>query len=222
MLKTAASWIAIAPTIWLASAPASAPPEKVQLTIATLHAAALTSSRTPGDSTDAPFFVVSVIGPRASWASILPDSGPARIRRDEALGARPLTELTLASGDSIQVLVSVLESATREASDRAAIEGMTSKARATSPSEEVDQATRLVAPLVKRGANVVGSVSLLLTNESGEVYWRRLDCVASCKVLSGPATTALPAPSGQPFGSTVELSGSGGTYHLALRASRAP
>jgi hypothetical protein len=221
MLKTTASWMLVAPAVWFATAFASPPPEKVQLTIATLHAAALTSTRAPGDSTDAPFFVLSVIGPHGSSASILPDSTP-HIRRDEALGARPLTELTLATGDSVQVLVSVLESATRQASDRAAIEGMTSKSRASSPSEAVDQSTRLIAPLVKRGANLVGSVSLLLTNEGGEIYWRRLDCVASCKVLSGPATTALPAASGQSFGSTVELSGSGGTYHLALRAGRAP
>jgi hypothetical protein len=99
---------------------------------------------------------------------------------------------------------------------------MSAKARAASPSEQVEQATRLVAPLVKQGANVVGSVSLLLTNEGGDVYWRRLDCVASCKVVQAPAKTALPATNGQPLGSTVELSGSGGTYHLALRASRAP
>jgi hypothetical protein len=222
MLNTSASWIVLAPTLLLASAHASPPPEKIQLTIATLHAAALTSSRSPGDSTDAPFFVVSVIGPHASSASILPDSGPRSIRRDEQLGARPLTQLTLAGGDSIQVLVSVLESVTRQASDRAAVEAVSAKSRATSSSEEVEQATRLVAPLLKQGANLVGSVSLLLTNEGGDVYWRRLDCLASCKVLSGPAATALPAASGQPFGTTVELSGSGGTYHLALRASRTP
>ena len=96
------------------------------------------------------------------------------------------------------------------------------KAPATSTSEQIDQATRLVAPLVKQGANWLGSVSLLVTNEGGAIYWRRLDCVMSCRVLTGPATTALPATGGQPFASTVELSGNGGTYHLALRASRAP
>jgi len=194
----------------------------VQLTIATLHAAELTSSRAPGDTTDAPFFVVSIIGPNASSASILSDSAPRSIRRDEQLGARPLTQLSLTGGDSVQVLVSVLENSKMQAADNATIAATSAKTRAASTSEQLDQATRLVAPLVKQGANLLGAVSLLVTNEGGAVYWRRLDCVVSCRVLSGPATTALPATGGQPFASTVELSGNGGTYHLALRASRAP
>jgi hypothetical protein len=222
MSRTFASWVAIAPAILLAWGRTSAPAERVQLTIATLHAAELTSSRAPGDSTDAPFFVVSIVGPNASSASILPDSAPRSIRRDEALSARPLTQLSLTGGDSVQVLVSVLENSKAQAADNATIAATSAKARAASASEQIDQATRLVAPLVKQGANLLGSVSLLVTNEGGAVYWRRLDCVVSCRVLSGPATTALPATGGQAFASTVELSGNGGTYHLALRASRAP
>jgi len=153
---------------------------------------------------------------------VLPDSGQRSIRRDEALGARPLTDLTLAAGDSVQVLVSVLENATARLSDDARGAAASATPHLASPSEQVQQATRLVAPLVKQGANWLGSVSLLLTNEGGSIYWRRLDCVASCRVLAGPAASALPAPTGQPFAGTVELSGNGGTYHLALRANRAP
>ena len=222
MSRPSASWLLIAPAIFLASSRASLPPDKVQLTIATLHAAALTTSRAPGDSTDTPFFLVSVVGPRASSTAVLPDGGQRSIRRDEALGARPLTDLTLAAGDSVQVLVSVLENATVRLSDDAASGGTSANLRAASSAEQVEQATRLVAPLVKQGANWLGSVSLLLTNEGGSIYWRRLDCVASCKVLSVPAASALPAATGQPFAGTVELSGNGGTYHLALRANRAP
>ncbi|HEU4996449.1 MAG TPA: hypothetical protein VFT29_16650 [Gemmatimonadaceae bacterium] len=183
----ASSWLLVVPAIVLASSRGNAPPERVQLSIATLHAAALTTSRSAGDSTDSPFFLVAVIGPRASSTTMVPEGGQQRVRQDEAIGARPLTELTLASGDSVQILLSVLENAQWQLS----------------------------------GAHWLGSVSLLLTNEGGSVFWRRLDCVASCKVLSGPATTALPATPAPPFAGVVELSGNGGTYHLALRVSRA-
>ncbi|MEO7456165.1 MAG: hypothetical protein ABIY52_07870 [Gemmatimonadaceae bacterium] len=215
MASNFASWIVVAPALLLPSGGRSAPPEKVQLTIATLHAAALTTPRVAGDSTDAPFFVVRIVGPRASSASILPNSAVRTIRQDEQLSTRPLTELSLAEGDSVEVQISVLENAEVQAAVASP-----SNARAASPADQVDQATRLVAPLVKEGATWLGSVSLLLTNEGGSVYWRRLDCVTSCKVLSSPAATALPASKQQASG-VVELSGAGGTYHLALRANRA-
>ena len=120
------------------------------------------------------------------------------------------------------MLVSVLENATVQMPDEARTGATSAKPRAASASEQVDQVTRLVAPLLKQGANWLGSVSLLLTNEGGSIYWRRLECVASCRVLSAPAASALPATTAQPFAATVELSGNGGTYHLALRANRAP
>lgn len=141
----AASWLLVAPGIVPSFGRASMPPERVQLNIATLHAAALTTSRTAADSTDSPFLVVAIIGPRASSSTVIPRGNERRIRQDEAIGARPLAELTLASGDSVQVLVSVLENQLSQVS----------------------------------GAHWLGSVSLLLTNEAGSVFWRRLDCVAS-------------------------------------------
>jgi hypothetical protein len=186
MSRSFASLTLLAPALVLATGRTSAPPEKVQLTMATLHAAALTTSRAAGDSTDAPFLIVSVSGPHTTTATILPESGPVSIRRDESIGARPLTELSLADGDSAHVLVSVLENA----------------------GEQV------------QGAHWLGSVSLVVTNEGGAIYWRQLDCVASCKVLSAPAATALPATGGKAVGGIVELSGNGGTYHLALQANR--
>jgi hypothetical protein len=129
--------------------------------------------------------------------------------------------LSLASGDSVQVLVSVLENAKVGVSDGARVAAMPSKARSASTTDQKDQATRLVAPLVKDGAHWLGSVSLLLTNEGGAIFWRRLDCVSSCSILTGPATTALPAATTQTSNGVVEFSGHGGTYHLALRANRA-
>lgn len=186
MSMTFASWLLVVPAIVLSSGGAAVPPERVQLNMATLHAAVLTTSQTAADSTDSPFLVIAVIGPGASSRTMVPEGEQPRIRRDEAIGARPLTQLSLTSGDSVQVLVSVLENARSQVS----------------------------------GANWLGSVSLLLTNEGGAVFWRRLDCVASCKVLSAPAITALPATASPAFAGVVELTGSGGTYHLALRANR--
>ena len=200
----------------------SAPPERVQLTIATLHAAALTTARAPGDSLDAPFFVMSVIGPHAPAAAIMPEGGPLTIRRDQALGARPLTELSLADGDSVQVLLSVLENATEKGADGLRASDASREVRPLSSSKRVEQVTRLLAPFVDQGAHVLGSASLLVTNEGGAIYWRSLECIASCKVLSGPAATPLLATAAQPSAGTVELSGHGGTYHLALQAKRAP
>ena len=218
MLESPA-WVMLAPLFLFAAGGSTTSVEKVQLTIATLHAAALTTPRVAGDSTDAPFFLVEIVGPHNNSASILPRSAQPNIRLNEAVGARPLTELTLAQGDSVSVLVSVLENAKvpTSAEGAAAVTG----ARSASPAELSDHAKRLVAPLVKAGANWIGSVNLLLTNENGAIFWRRLDCVASCSVLTGPATTALPASAAQPSNGVVEFSGNGGTYHLALQAARA-
>lgn len=222
MSRISATWIVIAPAWYLASALALAPEEKVQLTIATLHAAALTKSRAAGDTTDAPFFVVTVAGPRANTASILPDAVRPRVPLNGALGARPLTELSLAEGDSVQVQISVLENAKADKLDDSRIAATSSKARATSVTELAKQATALIAPLLKEGAHWIGSVNLLVTNEGGAIFWRRLECVASCTVLTAPAANAMPASNAQPFAGVVELTGNGGTYHLALRANRAP
>lgn len=221
MTRATAWWFVLAPTVTFASSAAVTRSEKVQLTIATLHAAALTTSRTAGDSSDTPFFVVSVVGPKANATSMLPLDAVRNIPLDGALGARPLTELTLADGDSIQVLVSVLENAKIARSDEARVAAVPARGRSHSESEQVEHAKGIVAPLVKDGAHWLGSVSLLLINEAGAVSWRRLDCVASCRVLTGPAATALQSGA-QPASGVVELTGSGGTYHLALRANRAP
>ena len=183
MFRLSASWVVVAPALLLASGKSLLPPDKVQLSMATLHAAALTTPRGTSDSTDTPFLLLAVIGRNASKASVLPDTGQLSIRHDGAVGARPLTELILERGDSVQVLVSVMENGSGH------------------------------------DARTIGSLSLLIANEAGTVFWRRLECVTSCKVLNAPATTALTAAGGPP--GVVELTGSGGTYHLALQARRA-
>jgi hypothetical protein len=194
MSRLSLGLVMAAPALLLSSVKPNTGNESVQLTIVTLHAASLTTARTAGDSTDAPFFVMSVVGPHMKSGSILPDAGKS-IRVNEQLGARPLTQLSLAAGDSVKVLVSVLENSSVKSTDAPVVES-----------------------LVKQGANLVGTVSMLVTNEGGAIFWRKLECVASCKVLNGPAATAVSGA--QPAAGVVELSGNGGTYHLALRAAR--
>ncbi|MEO8624012.1 MAG: hypothetical protein ABI625_23235 [bacterium] len=213
------SLLLLAPAILLTAFRPEVRSDKVQLTMATLHAAALTTSRAAGDSTDAPFLVMTVSGLQPRLSAILPDSGRSSIRANQAVGVHSLTELALAQGDSVQVLISVLENATSRTPQTPSPTSAAKKSTA-SASQQLDEATRLVAPMVKDGAHWIGSASLLLTNEGGAIYWRRLDCVASCKVLNGPAAAALPSTKGAP--GVVELSGSGGTYHLALQANRTP
>jgi len=217
-MKRSGSLLLLAPAILLTAFRAEVRPEKVQLTMATLHAAALTTSRAAGDSTDAPFLLMTVSGLQPSLTAILPDSGRSSIRANQAVGVHSLSELTIAEGDSVRVLISVLENATARTPQPPTA---TPVAKGTaSAAQQLDEATRLVAPLVKDGAHWIGSASLMLANEKGAIYWRRLDCVATCKVLAAPGFSALPSTMGAP--GVVELSGSGGTYHLALQANRAP
>src|SRR4051812_31225223 len=146
-------------------------PTKLRVTLATLHAASLTAPRPASDSVDEPYLLVSVLGPQAKTATIhLPPTGNLTIHEDEALGARPLVDLNLEPGDTVGLLVSVLEGKRVKASDE---------------------------------ARLLGSARLLLTNEGGTTYWHALECVATCKVLSGAAATVVPASGAAPVAGVV-------------------
>jgi hypothetical protein len=194
---------------------------KVRLTLATLHAAALTTPRAQTDSVDAPYFLVSVLGPRTKTETIhLPDTGHLVIHEDEALGARPLVDLSLEPGDSVRLLVSVLEGKKVAAPVEVAAAAASTKALSLATKAPADIVSSALAPVTTDGARWLGSATLLLTNEAGTIYWRALECVASCKILSGGAAAAFASPSGKAVSGTVELSGSGGTYHMALKGQR--
>ena len=180
---------------------------EVRLSVETLHAAKLTTSRGAGDSTDSPFLLVSVGGPKGKGNSLeLPQRGHLTIHSDEALGARPLMSLHLQPGDSVRVLISALENVNVLAAD----ESQARAASANAISAGASTVAAALAPLTKRGAHWLGSAELLLTNEKGSTFWRSLECVATCKVLTSPLGNA-PRARG-----VVELSGDGGTYHLQL------
>src|SRR4051812_47880004 len=147
------AWILVAPFVLIAASRTHAP-AKVQITIGTLHAAALTTPRAAGDSTDAPFFIMSVIERSSTSATVLPASAPLNIRLNQALGARPLTDVVLADGDSAQVILSIMESAV-PTFGVVRIEAPP-KATTGSAAERVDQVDRLTAPMRKEGANTLG------------------------------------------------------------------
>ena len=196
-------------------------PAELRLTIATLHAAALTTPRDTKDLSDAPYFVVTILGPKTEMATEhLPRDGRLRIRLDEALGARPLASVRLEPGDSARVLVSVLEGAQLGAKDEARAAVASTKAMNQSAEAEAALLPAVLAPITEKGAHWLGSVELLLTNENGTTYWRALECVATCKVLNPPKARALAVEDSSPMNGVVELSGAGGTYHLQLESRR--
>jgi hypothetical protein len=198
-------------------------PTKLRLTLATLHAAALTAPRAATDSADGPYFLVSILGPRTKTETIhLPTSGHLRIHQGEALGTRPLVDLSLEPGDTVQLLVSVLEGTKVHGSDESAAAAASTEALSQPTAARAGVVSSALAPVTKDGAHWLGSATLMLTNEQGTMYWRALECVATCKVLTGGAATAFAAPSGAPVVGVVELSGAGGTYHMQLQGQQAP
>lgn len=182
----------------------------LQLTATTLHAAALTTARASGDTTDAPYVLVSISQGRSISASLrLPSTGHLAIHLDEALGARPLTELTLSPGDSARLLVTVLEDPKVRAAEEATASDAGVAALRESGQARAQKVGEALAPLVRHGAHWIGSAVLVVTNDGGTTRWRALECVATCRVLRGPNGAAKDA-------GVVELTGAGGDYHLQL------
>jgi hypothetical protein len=221
-LKTVALWSALGPFLLLPGGSSGPAPTEVRLTLATLHAAALTTPRATGDAEDDPYLFVSILGPGANTTTIqLPTTGHLSIHENEALGARPLVDLSLQPGDSVRLLVSVLEATRVQPSDEAQAATASTSVLAQSPAARASLLAPALVPVTSQGAHWLGSAVLLLTNEGGATYWRTLECVATCKVLKAPAGTALAPAAGAPIAGVVELSGDGGTYHLQVQGQRA-
>lgn len=198
---------------------------EVQLDMATLHAAALSVARTPKDSTDAPFLLVTVLGPGATHSSLQMPSASKHwmIRQDEAKGAAPLTALTIAPGDSVRVLFTLLEGDQVNAADESTTSAALTKLKLTSDSKNSSVVASTLAPLTSRGAHWIGSATMLLTNEGGKTYWRALDCVSTCSVSNSPVQangSELAAQSADGLSAVLELNGSAATYHLKVTAKR--
>jgi hypothetical protein len=194
-------------------------PTRIHLTVATLHAAALTAPRAAADSVDGPYFLVSMLGPRAKAETMhLPVTGHLTIHEDEALGSRDLVDLALEPGDTVRLLVSVLEGKKTNASEEIAAANASTQALSQPAAARAAIVSSALAPVTKDGAHWLGSATLLLTNEAGTTYWRALECVSTCKVLSGAGGKAFTTSGAGTIAGVVELSGSGATYHMQLQA----
>lgn len=206
------------------SRPAPAPaPRRAQLTVATIHAAALSTPRSPTDSMDEPFLLVSQLGPAAAHATArLPEAAHLGIREDQALGAQPLLALGLEPGDSVRLLLTLLEGPGVDLQQEAAVAAAGNAVLMADRGQQLQLLTAATAPLTAAGAHWLGSFAVLLTNEGGTLRWRGLECLATCTVLAAPSSPDLPAPPAQAIGGVVELTGSGATYHLNLRSRLVP
>jgi hypothetical protein len=200
-------------------------PAQVSLDLTTLHAAALSTARDAADSSDAPYLLVSVIGSAGkSQSQELPATGHWALHADQAVGRTPITTLTLQPGDSIRILLSVLEDRAASAEElkvaTAATTTLAAQRSFTNPASAL--VTPAFAPLTTEGAHWLGSASLLLTNTGGKVYWSSLECVATCKVLRGPAAAGAELTAPQAESGVVELDGADATYHMQVAVSRMP
>ena len=206
------------------------PPATLALNLTTIHAAVLSSARGPADSTDAPYLLVSIHGTGGrTEAHALPAGGHWAMRWNEAITGMPIASISLEPGDSVRVLLSVLEDSVAHPGELQVATAMSSamaseSALLTPPVPSL--VTKSLAPLTSRGAFLLGSASLLLTNDGGTTYWTSLDCVASCVVVQPPAAggspTVLAEAAARPASGLVELSGASGTYHFQVALRRVP
>lgn len=200
-------------------------PARVELNMATLHAAALSKARTARDSADAPYLFVTVFGPgKANVSMQMPAASQHwAIRQDEAKGAAPLTSISVEPGDSVRVLFTLLEADKVNATEETAVAQSLTKLPNAMMSSATAIAPRL-APLTTLGAGWIGSATMLLTNEGGKTYWRALDCVSTCKVSNSPVKSAkeseLTAGATNALAGVLELNGNAATYHLQVTAKR--
>lgn len=205
--------------------PAKAAPAQVQLSMTTLHAAALSKARTASDSTDAPYLLVTVFGPGSMQTSMQMPSANKHwaIRQDEAKGAAPLTALVIAPGDSVRVLFTLLEAEQVNSAAETSVGTALAKLNAASMSAATAIEPTL-SPLTTHGAHWIGSGTMLVTNEGGKTYWRALDCVSTCTVSNSPVKAAgdseLTASASNATAGVLELNGNAATYHLQVSAKR--
>ena len=138
-----------------------------------------------------------------------------------------MTSLSIAPGDSVRVLFTVLEGGQVDAATEATATNALAKLKLTSGANSAAQNASAVASTLtsftSRGTNLIGSAAMLLTNEDGKTYWRALDCVNACSVSSSPVRASgseLSTQSAGGLSAIVELSGNKSTYHLKVDAKR--
>jgi hypothetical protein len=223
--KTVAFWSVLLPLLPLAPGirPEAPAPAHLQLTVATLHAAGLTTPRTPDDAVDQPYLLVSTIGPGSNAAtSRLPEAGHLTVHRDEAVGAQPLLGLRLEPGDTVRFLLSLLEGPQIGPVEETHATASAASALAAAPEARAGLLADALRPVTGAGAHWLGSVTLLVTSRGGTLTWGSLECLVTCKVLTTPAGSARITSAAAPLAAVLEFSGAGGTYHLKLEARQVP
>lgn len=206
-----------------ASQSASQSQAQIQLDMATLHAATLSKARSARDSLDAPYLLVTMLGPGDMQTSRQMPAANQHwsIRQDEAKGAAPLTSVVVQPGDSVRVLFTLLEGERVDAANEAAVGVALTKLNRNAVKDASAVAPALAA-LTSRGASWLGSATMLLTNEGGKTYWRALDCVSTCKVSNSPVkASGATELSATASAGVLELNGNAATYHLQVTAKRA-
>lgn len=204
----------------LSSGPPAAP-AKLQFTLQTVHAAALTKARAADDAKDEPYLLLSVAGPGTAIAAMpFPAGEPMSIKFDQALPARALHTLSLEDGESVRVVLTALEgprgSAAEEAEAATVAAGITRQAS----DKRAEALAFALTPLTSKGASLLGAAILVVANEGGTLYWRALDCVTTCSVLTAPTGAALQGNATNQ--GVLELTGAEGTYHFNLIGRRVP
>jgi hypothetical protein len=223
LLKTAAATTLLGSALGLFGAAPT--PQRaaatIKVDIATLHAAALTKARASGDASDGAYLLVSIVGPGTTSQSLhLPDGAHVTLQENQAIPPMKLSTLTLEPGDSVRVIVSILEADQPSLPEELQAAVATTAAMAQSGARpSSDLVTTALAPLTALQAHWIGSASLLLTNEGGTAHWRGFDCLKSCSVLQ-PVSDGTLAESATQAAGVVELSGSSGTYHMQVAMKR--
>lgn len=223
--QTLSVWTVSLAFLALGSRPAerSQPPAQLSLDLTTIHAAVLTSARSPDDSTDAPYLLVSIVGSGGRTEALaFPAGGRWSMRQNEAITSLSIASISLQPGDSVRILFSLLEDHATLPEQFQIATAMTSHRSMLSP--PASQVTAALTPLTSQGTYWLGSSSVLLTNEGGTTYWSSLDCVTSCTVVQPPAEggkgAVLENTAPRPATGVVELTGASGTYHLAVALRR--
>jgi hypothetical protein len=226
----------VLPTMLAAAAPAPrqhAEAGRITVNLATLHVARLSTARSSGDSADSPFLLLSLL--QTSTPSLtrrVPDDAPWRLRTDAAVPSTPLLSMALSPGDTACVLVSVMEREAPGSPRDTALASASAQQLRRSGAPLLGPASGILASslgqLTPDGANWIGSVSLLVTNEAGTIHWRRMECVQYCSVLQGPPDAAsgmVVAPAGGHPPAAIgvfELTGDSAIYHLAVSMTLTP
>lgn len=165
----------------------------VELNVATLHAAALTTARGADDHADQPYLLASILGPgTANSTARQPSDGHLSIQLDEAVDTRPLVSLSLAPGEAARVVVSAIEDPRVDLALEGRVAAAATPRLDETPTSLGSRLAVVMAPLTGRDAHWLGSALLDVSNEAGQLRWRTFACLATCEVVSAADASTAP------------------------------